>query len=169
MYKKMAGYMIHLAVGKVYEQNNKIKDIKAFENGIIMPDLLPDKSKSHYGKYSSKPGLSSYIAETNGNLNSYQKGYFLHLVTDYLFYNKFLKEWNPVIYEDYDKLNYRIMQKYGISIPEEIKRIVKFKNGNLSFLNEDDLYNFINSVGKINISQIIAQKNVDNELLEEVK
>ena len=165
----MPGYMIHLAVGKVYEQNNTIKDIEAFENGIIMPDLLPDKSKSHYGKYSSSPGLNSYIAETNGNLNSYQEGYFLHLATDYLFYNKFLKAWNPVIYEDYDKLNFRIMQKYGISIPEEIKQIVKFKNGSLSFLNEDDLYNFINSVGKINIRQIIAQKNVNYELLESLR
>ena len=132
----MPGYMIHLAVGKVYEQNNRIKDIKAFESGIIMPDLLPDKSKSHYGKHSSRPDLNSYIAETNGNLDSYQEGYFLHLVTDYLFYNKFLQEWNPDIYEDYDRLNSRIMQKYGISIPEEIKQIVKFKSGNLSLLNE---------------------------------
>ena len=45
----MPGYMIHLAVGKVYAENNKIEDIKVFEKGIIDPDMIEDKSKSHYG------------------------------------------------------------------------------------------------------------------------
>ena len=154
----MPGYVIHLAVGKVYSQNNEIKNIKDFEKGIITPDILFDKAKSHYGQYSSKPGLDKYIQVSGTNLNSYQEGYFLHLVTDYLFYNKFLSQWNAIIYKDYDILNARIIRKYGIVIPKEIESVVQFKDGNLNVLNESDVYNFINTVGKINIRQIIMQK-----------
>lgn len=158
----MPGYIIHLAIGKVYAQNNKISDLVSFEKGIIAPDMAKDKAKSHYGPYTSKPGLDRYI-QNNKNINSYQEGYFLHLVTDHLFYNKFLKDWNPVIYEDYDKLNNRIMHKYGIVMPEEIQDTVKFKQGELSFLKEEELYQFINSVGKLNIREIISQKEIDKE------
>lgn len=158
----MPGYIIHLAIGKVYAQNNKIRDLVSFEKGIIAPDMAKDKAKSHYGPYTSKPGLDKYI-QSNKGMNSYQEGYFLHLVTDHLFYNKFLKDWDPVIYEDYDKLNSKIVCQYGIVIPKEIKEIVKFKEGELSFLKEEELYQFINSVGKLNIREIISQKQIDNE------
>lgn len=154
----MPGYVIHLAVGNVYSQNNKIQNITNFEKGIIAPDLAPDKIKSHYGQHSSEPALNKYIQINGNNLNNYQEGYFLHLVTDYLFYNKFLTLWNPTIYEDYDILNSRIMKKYKVVIPEKIKNIVQFKDGNLSILNESDIYNFIDSVGKIDIRQIIITK-----------
>lgn len=158
----MPGYIIHLAIGRVYAQNNKISDLVSFEKGIIAPDMAKDKAKSHYGPYTSKPGLDKYI-QNNKNINSYQEGYFLHLVTDHLFYNKFLKDWNPAIYEDYDKLNNRIMHKYGIVIPEEIQDTVKFKQGELIFLKEEELYQFINSVGRLNIREIILQKQIDKE------
>ena len=76
--------MIHLAVGKVYSENNKIEELIDFEKGIIDPDMIEDKSKSHYGPNSSSPDLDKYI-EMNGISNSYKEGYFLHLVTDYIF------------------------------------------------------------------------------------
>lgn len=154
----MPGYMIHLAVGKVYAENNKIEDIKVFEKGIIDPDMIEDKSKSHYGSNSSRPDLDKYI-EMNGISNSYKEGYFLHLVTDYLFYNRFLKHWNISIYEDYDILNARIAQKYGITtIPKEIQTVVKFKNGKLTLLNEEELNKFITTVGNIDIREIVKAK-----------
>ena len=31
----MPGYVIHLAVGKIYSQNNKIEDLNSFEKGIV--------------------------------------------------------------------------------------------------------------------------------------
>ena len=149
----MPGYVIHLAVGKIYSQNNEIEDLKSFEKGIIAPDMSEDKSKSHYGPYSSSPGLNRFVQE-NGISCSYDEGYFLHLATDYLFYNRFLKKWDKIIYEDYDRLNSILIDKYGIKIPEDIQEKVKFKKGKPSILNEDDICNFINSVGRINIRQI---------------
>lgn len=158
----MPGYFIHLAVGKVYSQNNKIEDLKSFEKGIIDPDMSKNKAESHYGPYSSQPGLNQFI-QINGISGSYNEGYFLHLVTDYLFYNKFLNVWDLDIYNDYDKLNSIIMKKYGIVVPEEVKEEVKFQDGKTSILNEEDLYEFINSVGRINIRQIVSQRELHCE------
>lgn len=158
----MPGYIIHLAIGKIYAQHNKIKDLEDFEKGLIAPDMTNDKTKSHYGPYSSQPGLNKYI-QNNKMFHSYQEGYFLHLVTDYLFYNKFLKSWDSAIYEDYDKLNARIVHKYEIVIPQEIQQVVKFKDGELSLLKEEEVDRFINYVGKINIRQCILQKEIKDE------
>lgn len=158
----MPGYMIHLAVGSVYLQNNKIKDIKDFNKGIIEPDMISDKTKSHYGPDSSHPGLNRFI-DLNGISSDYKEGYFLHLLTDYLFYNRFLKEWDSNIYNDYNKLNSIIKEKYKIIIPKEIENIVKFKTGKLEVLNEGELYRFIDSVGKLNIREIVLRRNLDYE------
>lgn len=153
----MPGYVIHLAVGKIYLQNNQVEDIESFEKGIIAPDLIKPKSESHFGPNSSNPDLNRFI-KTIGISNSYDEGYFLHLLTDYLFYHRFLEVWNTKIYEDYDILNSKLIQKYGIEIPKEIQNVVQFKSGKLSVLDEEDLDTFINSVGKINIRQLIQEK-----------
>ena len=159
----MPGYVIHLAVGKVYSQNNKIQDWDKFQKGIIAPDVKEDKAKSHYGPYSSSPGLDEFINE-KGIEDSYNEGYFLHLLTDYYFYNKFLDNWKPDIYDDYDKLNKEIIKKYGIEIPCLIKDKVRFKEGELSIINKEELYKFIDLVGKINIRQIVDKKEKNNRI-----
>lgn len=158
----MAGYMIHLAVGYIYSQNNKIEDLQSFYKGIIAPDMVTDKTKSHYGPNSSNPGLNKYI-ELNSITNNYNEGYFLHLLTDYLFYNKFLKGWYSEIYSDYDKINKKIKEKYKIVIPKEVKDIVQFKTGELKVLNEEKLYKFIEYVGKINIRELVSKTNINYE------
>lgn len=158
----MPGYMIHLAVGSVYSQNNKIENMKKFNKGIIEPDMISDKSKSHYGTDSSKPELKKFI-KSNGISSDYKEGYFLHLLTDYLFYNRFLTKWNPKIYNDYDKLNSMIKEKYKIVIPEEIEEVVKFKTGELEVLDQEELYRFIDSVGRINVREIVSKRNVNYE------
>ena len=159
----MPGYAIHLAVGNVYKKNNNIKDIESFEKGIIAPDLNDDKKMSHYGPYSSRPDLSKFL-QMNDISDSYNEGYFLHLVTDYLFYNKFLIKWNSDLYNDYNKLNYKIIKKYGVVIPKEIEDVVKYSDGKTSILNEKDVYSFIESVGKIDIRSIVEK---DTQKVEE--
>ncbi len=163
----MPGYAIHLAIGKVYQQNNDINDIKSFERGIITPDLAKDKAKSHYGTYSSNPDLNRYLKEKN-ILNEFDEGYFLHLVTDYLFYNKYLKKWDKNIYNDYDKLNDRIIKRYNIVLPRYLLEIVNIKDGKLEILNEEDIYRFIDVVGKINIRELLREKvvNFQNKVSE---
>lgn len=158
----MPDYVIHLAVGKIYLQNNNVVNLREFEKGIIAPDMVTDKSKSHYGPYSSQPDLSRYI-KCNKYFGEFQEGYFLHLVTDYLFYNRFLTKWASDIYEDYDKLNEPIVKKYKITIPKEIQGVVCFKSGKTKVLDENELYRFIDSVGKINIREIFLKKGINFE------
>ncbi len=158
----MPGYVIHLAVGKVYSQNNKINNISDFQKGIIAPDMARDKTKSHYGPYSSQPNLKEYI-EMNKNFDDFKEGYFLHLLTDYLFYNRFLTKWDPNIYEDYDKLNNAIIKKYGIIVPKEIQNIVQYVIGKPKVLDENKLYQFIDSVGKVDIRKMILKKDINIE------
>lgn len=161
----MPGYVIHLAVGKIYSQNNRIQDLISFEKGIIEPDLLPNKEKSHFGPFSSQPGLDTFIQE-KGIATSFDEGYFLHLVTDYLFYNKFLKAWSPAIYEDYNILNGIIIKKYGVVLPDSVKEKVKFNNGNLNLLELDDVCKFIEKVGKLDIRNIFLKRK--NNLKEKI-
>ena len=115
----MAGYMIHLAIGSVYAQNNEIEDLQSFYKGIIEPDMIDNKSKSHYGLVTSQPGLNKFI-KLNGISTSYKEGYFLHLLTDYLFYNRFLENWNPDIYNDYVR---EIIPKKDIDYENELQQI----------------------------------------------
>ncbi len=158
----MPGYVIHLAVGKVYEENNKINNKMEFEKGIIAPDLAKNKAKSHYGVYSSQPNLNEYI-RLNRKFDEYTEGYFLHLLTDYLFYNRFLTRWDSSIYNDYNKLNHTLIEKYDISIPKEIQQIVKFESGNTEILKRDKLYRFIDSVGKIDLRTILSKEDINFE------
>lgn len=160
--RNMPGYIIHLAVGKVYSKNNKIECLEEFERGIIAPDMAQDKAKSHNGPYSSNPGLYKYI-QNNKILTNYQEGYFLHLVTDYIFYNQFLEKWDSCIYEDYDKLNNKIAHKYEIVVPNEIQEIVRFKKGESTLLKEKEIYHFIHSVGNIDIRQMIEKNEIKSE------
>ena len=59
--------------------------------GTISPDLTKDKSKTHYGKSPAYTNLKEFI--TNNNIDTdYKLDIFLHLITDYLFYNKYLEK-----------------------------------------------------------------------------
>ena len=61
-------------------------------------------------------------------------------------YESFFDKGDVVVVEklddDYDKLNRRIIQKYGITVPKDVQEKVKFKIGETSILNEEDLYKF---------------------------
>ena len=159
----MPGYVIHLAIAKVYEKYNNINNISEFERGVIAPDMSSDKSKSHYGLHSSEPNLKEFV-RLNRDLDEYTEGYFLHLLTDYLFYNRFLKEWDTRIYDDYNKLNNSIIKKYGIIIPPEIDAIVEYKSGQTEIIEEEKLFRFIDSIGKINIREIFIKEKSNCEL-----
>ena len=108
----MAGYVIHLAVAESYikKHEDDIKDYNRFIEGVIFPDSISDKSITHYGEKSSKTDLKAFL-EDNKIDNDYNKGYFLHLVTDYIFYNKLLKYFSKDIYNDYDILNEKLQKK----------------------------------------------------------
>lgn len=156
----MPGYVIHLAIGKKYIERNDTKDKKSFLKGCIMPDLL-DKKTSHYGESTSNPDFQDFIK--NNTIDSeYNQGYLLHLISDYLFYNKYLKRFienfTDEIYHDYDKTNQFLIDKYGIEIPEEIKDIVGFEQGEPNILDRESICDFIDAVSEIDFLKIISSK-----------
>ena len=87
----MAGYVIHLAVAEEYLKKHKERqeEYNEFINGVIFPDSIKDKLTTHYGEKSSVSNLYEFL-KVNKIETSFKRGYFLHILTDYLFYNKYV-------------------------------------------------------------------------------
>ena len=151
----MAGYVIHLAVAEAYIKKHPkdIDDYNQFVEGVIFPDSVSDKSITHYGEKSSKVNLKWFLKENKIN-NDYNKGYFLHLVTDYIFYNKFLVCFSKDIYNDYDILNKKLQEKFDVKIPENIKEKIFYKEGKTKILELESVIKFIEEVSDYKLSDI---------------
>ena len=123
----MPGYVVHLAVAEEYlRKHDNNENYEEFIKGVVFPDGVKDKSLTHYGSGSSKVNLVEFLNEKKLN-NSFNRGYFLHLYTDYLFYNKYIDTFSKDIYNDYDLTNKVLIEKYNVKIPENIKEFVFFK------------------------------------------
>lgn len=159
----MAGYVIHLAVAESYikKHEDDIKDYNRFIEGVIFPDSVSDKSITHYGEKSSKTDLKAFL-EDNKIDNDYNKGYFLHLVTDYIFYNKLLKYFSKDIYNDYDILNEKLQKKFNVTLPENIKDKVFYKEGKTKVLKLENIIKFIEDVSDYKLAEI-KERILDND------
>ena len=162
----MAGYVIHLAVAQEYLKKhcNKKEDYEQFIEGVIYPDSVSDKSLTHYGSKSSKVILKDFLKE-NKLEDSYKKGYFLHLVTDYLFYNKYLDIFTKDIYNDYDILNKNLIEKYTVKIPSKIENKIFYKDGKTKILTEELAEKIIDEISNLdlNIIEKEIRKNPNDE------
>lgn len=160
----MAGYVIHLAVAEEYLRNHK--DIKEeyneFIEGVIYPDSVKDKSETHYGKLSALSNLYEFLNDKKLD-NSFNRGYFLHLLTDYLFYNHYISYTSKDIYNDYDILNKRLIEKYKVKIPDKIKDKIFFKEGVLKILSLEVVEKVIEDVSKLDIDTISEEVKKDPE------
>lgn len=154
----MAGYVIHLSVAEEYlkKHPNANEDYNEFISGVIFPDSVKDKSETHYGMQSSQSNLNEFLKEHKLD-SSFERGYFLHLLTDYLFYNKFLDCISTEIYNDYDILNDVLIQKYDITLPNEVKDKVFSKNGDLKILSMELVENLIKEISEYDLD-IIADE-----------
>ena len=151
----MAGYVIHLAIAEEYLRKHKdIKeDYEEFIKGVIYPDSVTDKSLTHYGIKSSKVILKDFLQDNEIN-NSYMRGYFLHLITDYLFYNKYLEKFTKDIYNDYDILNKRLIEKYNVVLPENIQNNVFYKEGETKILTMELAIKIIDEISDLNLNAV---------------
>ena len=150
----MPGYVIHIAIAQQYLKKHKLNYSKEFIRGSIMPDLTRDKSKSHYGKSPAYTNLKSFLLENDLN-SDMEKGKFLHLITDYLFYNHYLEVFSkPEIYDDYDISNKILIEKYDVQLIDEVKDTVKFKSGNLKILSYSLLFKMIDEVSKLDLGKV---------------
>lgn len=155
----MAGYVIHLVVAEEYLKLHPEEQYEEFIHGVIFPDSVTQKSITHYGKSSAYTNLSEFLKENNID-NSYKRGYFLHLLTDYLFYNYYLNEFDKVkIYRDYDILNSKLINKYKVKLPEEVKDKVFNLEGKTQILHFDLACRIIDEVSKLNLEQVAKEAN----------
>ena len=162
----MAGYVIHLAIAEEYLKKHKDvkEDYDEFIKGVIYPDSVTDKSLTHYGIKSSKVILKDFLQDNEIN-NSYMRGYFLHLITDYLFYNKYLEEFTKDIYNDYDILNKRLIEKYNVVLPENIQNNVFYEDGETKILTMELAIKIIDEISDLNLNAVEKEirKNPNDE------
>ena len=159
----MPGYVIHLAVAEEYlKKNKKNEKYNEFIDGIIFPDSDKDKSLTHYGEKSSKSNLYKFL-ENNKIDNSFNRGYFLHLLTDYLFYNRYIDTFSKDIYNDYDILNNYLIEKYDVKLPEKIKEFVFFKEGKLHILSLEIIEKLIEDISNLDLDEIAKEVINDPE------
>ena len=159
----MPGYVIHLAVAQEYLRKNNKKKTDDFMIGSVEPDFTTDKTKTHYGKSPAYTNLKKYL-ESNKIDNDFNQGYFLHLVTDYLFYNYYLDEIRkPQIYEDYDMTNKFLIEKYKIDLPRKVEDKVFFKEGIPQILTLELVCKVIDEISEYKLEEI------EKEVIENVE
>ena len=155
----MPGFVIHIAIAKEYiKKHNDIDNIEEFIKGNIEPDLTKDKAKTHYGKSPTYTNLKEFLLHNKLD-NDINKGKFLHLITDYLFYNLYLKDvpvkgTKEILHNDYDIINEELISKYNIKLLEEIKHNVYYKEGKPNILTLDIATKVINEISDLDINQV---------------
>lgn len=150
----MAGYVIHMAVAQEYLRKNNIPYSENFIRGSVLPDLTKDKSKTHYGKSPAYTNLYNFLKQNELESDT-QKGIFMHLITDYLFYNYYLDRISkPEIYDDYDISNNIIIEKYNVKIIDEVKDTIMHREGELKILSLELIYRVIDEVSNLDLEQV---------------
>ena len=180
----MPGYTIHIAIAKQYKKKHEleIKNEEEFIKGVIAPDMnenldgpSEDKSKTHYGKwgkYEVSTVIEDFLNDSKVDIKQeFWKGYFLHLLTDHYFYNKYFKKEHQEIiknndrfYYDYDCLNKELIEEYHIQILENIKDYMNFYDEEPKYLKIDKLIDFIELISNMNIQdkiEVIKQKGME--------
>ena len=158
----MPGFVVHIAVAQEYLKKHKKNFSKNFIDGVIEPDFTSDKSKTHYGKSPAYTNLKNFL-ESNKIDTDFQQGYFLHLVTDYLFYNYYVDNFEkPQIYYDYDSTNKSLIEKYDVILPEKVKDKVFFIDGTPKILTLPLAYKIIDEVSSLSLEEIEKEVNCNN-------
>jgi len=130
----MACATIHLSIAKKYLQKHPNLNYEEFIAGTLYPDVAEDNDKSHYTDINrgtdnvshvrGKVNLFAFL-ESHPEMNDFEKGWFLHLVTDYLFflecfseayllsitYDEFCKE----LYHAYSCINSYLEEKFDLN------------------------------------------------------
>lgn len=151
----MPGFVIHIAIANEYiKKHKKIEDVDEFIKGVIAPDLTDNKSNTHYGKSPAYTQLKGFL-DNNKIETSFSRGCFLHLLTDYLFYNYYLTYFNKQeMYHDYDVLNKPLIEKYNIILPDDIKEKVFYIEDKTKILSYELATKIIDEISSIDIDEV---------------
>ena len=188
----MAHVAIHEIIADRYIQKHpdEIKDVKEFVKGSVAPDLDEEmtnkrkfKDSSHYGRWSNgnvETNIDKFLEDENVDINQdYWKGYFLHLFTDYQFYNNhFNEEFEEMkrtkgnLREDYDYLFKEILERYNVTLSKYTDKYVNVKEGEPRYIKLEKLLDFIEEISDINIDdkvKLIKQKGNGGNKIDEYK
>ncbi len=175
---KMASFVIHLAIGEAYLKNYKVKNRADFIKGVKAPDILGlqgfvQKGLAHFSDMEergydvtlaqslrAKVNLYRYLHSRQID-SDYELGYFLHLVTDYYFFNYFINadEFHndhhefKNLYEDYSKVADRVVLKYGVDNTNNPWSNISTP-GEPKLFTLDEIFEFIDKCGKLNLMNI---------------
>lgn len=185
----MASFDIHLAIARKYiTKHNEIINKEDFVKGNIAPDLVENKTISHYtgdvdyndliAYLEDKVHLEKYLKETIIDTD-YERGVFLHLLTDYLFFNElFSKEYisntnyhtfRKDLYYSYNVTNEYLRTKYDTDYGiyrTEIEDAIGVSRKQADYKLEErvniipfnDLDEFIENISNIDIDLYIENK-----------
>ena len=140
----MASAVIHLALAKVLEPYLKINNRKDYYLGSIAPDIAKQigrtKKESHflYNEKEDVPNIKMFTDKyPNFYKNDFDLGYYIHLFTDKLWFDKFIsnltqsnsiklidgtiikttpEELTDLIYSDYTNLNVKVIEEYDMDL-----------------------------------------------------
>ena len=173
----MACLALHIAIAKQYLKNNPQESSQDFLMGAYLPDETEDSIKSHFGNdgpfatvkemYNAKIDIQK-CSNSLDITQSLNRAMFLHLVTDFVFYNFIYSEKleqikttqvKSLLYEDYNIITNYIIDKYQITIPKPISHLVTSKEGELSdmFFDYKDIDNFIMFMSKLDLFECKKQ------------
>lgn len=157
----MASYMIHLAIAEEYlrKNPNEKEEHDEFMKGAIYPDTVSDKTKTHYAEDPFESNVYRFLQENEVD-SSFKKGHFLHVLTDYMFYNRCIESWSEDIYIDYDILDEKLVKKYNVStLPYDAEKYAHshHKNCELKILNASMVDKFIHEISEMNLNSIIEE------------
>lgn len=140
----MPSFQIHLVIAKRYMEKHKVEDKEAFMEGSIAPDFARPKEKSHYTigipndnlieNAKNKVDLERYLKE-NKVETDYEKGIFLHLLTDKTFFMEFFDEnyYKQMTYHDftedlyisYNEINPYLEEKYHLVLKKDMMEKIR--------------------------------------------
>lgn len=92
--------------------------------------------------------MQSFL-ESNVLDKEYIQGFYLHLITDYLFYKEYLDGYKGNLYNDYNKLNKFLIEKYSVELPMEVQDEVEFEDGTSEIIDQDSICKFIEAVAGV--------------------
>lgn len=174
----MPSMAIHLAVGNEYVKNFDVDNFSEFRQGIIKPDIvgmksMAEKQKAHYTDpmppnatiYQTcftKVNLHNYLTKNNLKTD-FDKGYFLHLITDYYFFGyQLLKKPDlekiqfKELYPDYEKIAKEIKQKYNVDDSDTPWGNL-YRSGEPHLFKKQDIYDLIYVCSQIDLKTIEKQ------------
>ena len=130
-----------------------------------------NKNSRHFGtnyktdsviEYMQKKVDFNLFFQFNDINTSFLRAYFLHLLCDYYFFGKYVSkekleklsfmESVKIGYNDYDLITPKLIKKYNLDIPYQIKDIILRRGkGKLQLLNEEMVDKFINELSDIDL------------------